>query len=101
MAARQPCSTWCSRHECGLRALPERCRVRNRVHEYVRTHAPSDTTADTVNAAVGGLIERFNAIDKLAKKGVHADVGVPEAELCAIHSYLAAGELLALGQGAG
>jgi hypothetical protein len=71
---------------------------RNRVYEYVKTHTPSDTTAETVNVAVGGLIERFNAIDKLANKGVHAEVGVPEAELCAIHTYLVAGELLALGQ---
>jgi hypothetical protein len=71
---------------------------RNRVHEYVKTHTSSDTTAETVNAAVGGLIERFNAIDKLANKGVHAEVGVPEAELCAIHTYLVAGELLALGE---
>ncbi|MEV4465146.1 hypothetical protein AB0J51_16150 [Micromonospora echinofusca] len=71
---------------------------RNRVYEYVKTNTPSDTTAATVNAAVGGLIERFTAIDKLANKGVHADVGAPEAELCAIHTYLVAGELLALGR---
>ncbi len=41
---------------------------RNRVYEYVKTHTPSGTTAETVNAAVGGLIERFNAVDKLANK---------------------------------
>jgi len=28
----------------------------------------------------------------------HAEVGVPEAELRAIHTYLVAGELLALGE---
>lgn len=34
---------------------------------------------------MGSSSERFNAIDKVTNRGVHADVGVPEAELSAIH----------------
>ena len=57
------------------------------------------TVADHL-AALGGIYDRFSALDKLANKGVHAELGVPEAELCAIHTYLVAGELLALGESA-
>ena len=71
---------------------------RNRIYEYVKTKAPSGTVGDAVAAALGGLYERFAAIDKLANKGVHAELGVPEAELCAISTYLLAGELLALAE---
>jgi hypothetical protein len=54
-----------------------------------------------VEAALGGLYDRFAALDKLANKGVHAELGVHEAELCAISTYLVAGELLALGESPG
>lgn len=67
---------------------------RNRVFEYVKQHQASRSGAEVVTAAFGGLVERFNSIDQLASKGVHARVALPEAELCAIHTYIVAGELL-------
>lgn len=70
---------------------------RNRIYEFVKTNVGSDATADTVKASVGGVYDRFSALDKLANKGVHAELGAHEAELCAISTYLVAGELLALG----
>jgi hypothetical protein len=69
---------------------------RNRIYEFIKVNNVTDTSADTVKAAVGGIYERFSALDKLANKGVHAEVGVREAELCAISTYLIAGELLEL-----
>lgn len=69
---------------------------RNRIYEFVKIHVASETFAGNVKAALGGICERFDAIDKLANKGVHAEVGVQEAELCAIGTYLVAGELLSL-----
>lgn len=69
---------------------------RNRVYEFVAQNVSSTTVAETVKAAYGGLIERFNAVDKLSNKGVHAQLGLHEAELCAISTYLVAGELLAI-----
>ncbi len=67
---------------------------RNRVHEYVKQHVASSAGGDAVTASFGGLIERFNAIDQLASRGVHAEIALSEAELCAIHTYVLAGELL-------
>jgi 5-methylcytosine-specific restriction endonuclease McrA len=67
---------------------------RNRVFEYIKRSVASGTAAEVVSASFGGLIERFNSIDQLASRGVHADVALPEAELCAIQTYIVAGELL-------
>jgi len=73
---------------------------RNRIYEFVKAKVASDSTAELINAAVGGVYARFTALDTLANKGVHADLGVQEAELCAISTYLIAGELLTLGESA-
>lgn len=70
---------------------------RNRIYEFVKTNMESDATADTIKASVGGVYDRFSALDKLANKGVHAELGTHEAELCAISTYLVAGELRAVG----
>jgi hypothetical protein len=71
---------------------------RNRIYQFIKDNVASEATADTVKAALGGLYDRFAALDKLANKGVHAELGIYEAELCAISTYLVAGELLALGE---
>jgi len=73
---------------------------RNRIYEFINSNVVSDATGETIKSAVGGLFDRFSAIDRLASKGVHADLGVSEAELCAIHTYLVAGELLNLSSSA-
>lgn len=69
---------------------------RNRVREFVKQQASGESAAEAVEAAFGGVVERFKAMDQLASKGVHADVGLAEAELCAISTYVVAGELLRL-----
>ena len=69
---------------------------KNRLLEFIKVEVASDTTEEALRAAVGGVFERFAAIDRLASKGVHADVGLEEAETCALHTYFVAGELLTL-----
>lgn len=69
---------------------------KNRLLEYIKVEVVGDTTEAVMRAAVGGIFERFAAVDRLASKGVHADVGLDEAETCALHTYFVAGELLAL-----
>lgn len=69
---------------------------RNRIYQFVKDNIPSETVAGPVTASFGGIIDRFNAVDKLASKGVHAELGLHEAELCAINTYLIAGELLTI-----
>ncbi len=69
---------------------------KNRIYEFVKANVDGDGAADAVRAAVGGVFERFSALDKLANKGVHAEIGVHEAEMCAINTYIVAGELLRL-----
>ncbi|QFZ20363.1 hypothetical protein [Saccharothrix syringae] len=69
---------------------------RNRIFQFVKDNVGSEAVAGAVKAAIGGVYERFSTLDKLANKGVHAELGVKEAEMCAIHTYLVAGELLDL-----
>jgi hypothetical protein len=69
---------------------------KNRIYEFVKVNVVSNSTAESVNAALGGIYDRFSALDKLANKGVHAELGVHEAKMCAISTYLVAGELLAI-----
>ena len=69
---------------------------RNRIFEFVKRRSGSETNATSVKAALGGVVSRFDALDSLANKGVHANLAVREAEICAINTYIIAGELLAL-----
>lgn len=69
---------------------------KNRLLEYIKSEVASDTAEASIRSAVGGVFERFIAMDKLASKGVHADIGLEEAESLALHTYLVAGELLTL-----
>jgi hypothetical protein len=43
---------------------------------------------------VTGIYDRFEAADKLTNRAVHADVALEEAEMCAILTYVLAGEIL-------
>jgi hypothetical protein len=72
---------------------------RNRLFEYLKSNAGSDTSKDAIEAALGGVYKRFAATDKLASKGVHASVGLTEAESCALSTYIIAGELLVFDAG--
>lgn len=71
---------------------------RNRVYEWLKTTTASHSTDQGIRASLGGLFDRFEATDRLASKGVHATVGLSEAESCAIHTYLLAGELLSVAE---
>jgi hypothetical protein len=70
---------------------------RNRIYEFIKENVASEATSDTVKAALGGLYERFTALDKLANKGVHAELGAHEAELCAISTLPGGGRTSRVG----
>ncbi|OZF04200.1 hypothetical protein CH302_01890 [Rhodococcus sp. 15-2388-1-1a] len=69
---------------------------RNRMFEYIKQEVSSGSVSDALKATVDTAYTRFVALDQLANKGLHATIGLYEAELCAIHTYVVAGELLAL-----
>ncbi len=69
---------------------------RNRIQEFIKGVQSSQSEGDASGALVEGLFLRFKALDQLANKGVHAAMGLDAAELCAISTYVVAGELLRL-----
>jgi hypothetical protein len=69
---------------------------RNRLREFAKQRRGSTTASELVEAQFAGLIGRFEASDKVANKGVHADVARELAESCAIQTYLLAGDILQL-----
>jgi hypothetical protein len=75
-------------------------KYRNRIKEFTKKANAGETLADATQSTIFGIYERFAAIDKLASKGVHADLALAEAELCAINTYILAGELLRLADSA-
>lgn len=72
---------------------------RNRLHEFAKQRLGSATATELLEAQFAGVVDRFEATDKLANKGVHADVAHELAELCAIQTYILAGEILAVAEG--
>lgn len=74
-------------------------RYRNRLKEWTKGAILSKSLQTTVGSLVGGLYERFVALDGLASKGVHADLARQEADLCALSTYIVAGEILRLAAG--
>ena len=81
--------------EDGTQADPSKYRAR--LKEFTK-EIESDTYREAIDAEISGLYERFRATDKLASKAVHADVALEEAEVCAILTYVLAGEILRLQQ---
>lgn len=69
-------------------------KYRNRMREFAKRAGASDNVRDAIAASLGGLSDRFDAMDNLASKGVHADIALEEAELCAINTFVVAGEVL-------
>lgn len=68
---------------------------KNRLVEFLKATAPqSQRHQKALSSAGRSLWERFDATDALASKGVHASIARDEAELCALNTYLLAGELL-------
>jgi hypothetical protein len=71
-------------------------KYRNRAKEFTKQVIRGDSYREAVETQIAGLFDRFKALDELANKAVHADVALAEAELCAIQTYVIAGEMLRL-----
>lgn len=69
-------------------------KYRNRIREFAKAADTGDRMRAAIEAAVVGLCDRFDALDGLASKGVHADIAVEEAELCAITTFVVTGEIV-------
>jgi len=69
---------------------------KNRLFEFLKTLSNSAKYSTALTFAGKGLIDRFDAMDALASKGVHASVARNEAEFCTMNTYLLAGEILQL-----
>jgi len=71
-------------------------KYRNRLREFTKTVQVGDRMRGAAEATIVSLCDRFDALDGLASKGVHAGVALEEAELCAINTFIVAGEILRL-----
>lgn len=69
---------------------------RNRFVEFLRRSTERGSLRTALVSSGESLFDRFAAVDALASKGVHATVAVEEAEFCALHTYLLAGEIVLL-----
>lgn len=69
---------------------------RNRLVEFLRRSTERGSLRTALVSSGESLFDRFAAVDTLASKGVHAKVAVEEAEFCALHTYLLAGEIVLL-----
>jgi hypothetical protein len=47
-----------------------------------------------LEAAITGVLERFEALDALASKAVHLDIASVDADMLAINTYIVADEIL-------
>jgi hypothetical protein len=71
---------------------------KNRLVEFLKANVESSSFRAALVKDGESLFERFSSIDSLASKAVHAQVALEEAEFCALHTYLLAGEVLALAE---
>lgn len=72
----------------------------NRLVEFLKQKVESATFRGALVRSGESLFERYGSTDNLASKGVHAKVMAEEAEFCALHTYLMAGEVLLLADAA-
>lgn len=72
---------------------------KNRLVDFLKDRVESSSFRTALMKGGETLFDRFSSIDSLTSKGVHASVAVEEAEYCALHTYLLAGEILAIYQG--
>lgn len=68
----------------------------NRAREFVKGKASGGNHQDFLTATIDGLDKRYARLNGLANKGLHAKVALEEAELCAINTYVIAGEMVRL-----
>ncbi len=71
---------------------------KNRLFEFLKAGIASNSFQSVLIKDGESLYERFGSIDSLTSKGVHARVALDEAEFCALHVYMLAGELLLLAE---
>jgi hypothetical protein len=67
---------------------------RNRLHEFITRRCSSGSHRALVKVMVSGLYDRFEAVDTLTNKAVHAEMALEIANLCALNTYIACGEIL-------
>lgn len=71
---------------------------RSRLFEFIKIANESSNVSAATIAMAEGLHARFAAFDKLTSKGVHADVALRAANMCALNVYILCGEVLLLKQ---
>lgn len=71
---------------------------KNRLVEFIRRNVTSDSFRGALRDDGESLFKRFSSVDAMASKGVHAQLATDEAEFCALHTYLLAGEILLLNE---
>ncbi|MFE7537246.1 hypothetical protein ACFU67_23595 [Streptomyces rhizosphaericola] len=71
---------------------------RSRLFEFIKITNESKNVSAATTAMAEGLHARFAAFDKLTSKGVHADVALRAANMCALNVYVLCGEVLLLKQ---
>ncbi|MET9313006.1 hypothetical protein ABZX12_14340 [Kribbella sp. NPDC003505] len=74
---------------------------RNRLMEFLKGNINSASFRSALSKSGETLFDRFGSVDTLTSKGVHANVAMEEAEFCALHTYILAGEILLLHQNKG
>lgn len=71
---------------------------KNRLVEFLKARVSSASFRSALTKDGETLFVRFTAVDDLSSKGVHAHVAVEEADYCALHTYLIAGEIMSIHQ---
>jgi len=69
---------------------------RNRLIQFAAEHLESKSQKKLLSVEISSVVDRVEALDKMANKGVHAEVDERDLELTIVHTYLLAGELLDL-----
>ena len=71
---------------------------KNRLVEFLRRSVTSNSFRGALIDDGESLFKRIASVDAMSSKGVHAQLATDEAEFCALHTYLLAGEILLLNE---
>ncbi len=71
---------------------------KNRLVEFLGRSVTSNSFRGALLDDGESLFKRFASVDAIASKGVHAQLASDEAEFCALHTYLLAGEILLINE---
>ncbi|HUC24147.1 MAG TPA: hypothetical protein VMA73_15670 [Streptosporangiaceae bacterium] len=67
---------------------------RNRLYEFISRRCNGGSHRALAKTMVSGLYDRFEAVDTLTNKAVHAEMALEIANLCALNTYIVCGEVL-------